>query len=270
MSQTYLIACDLDGTLLTKDKRISERNKKVLQTLSQLGHHVVIATGRPFHNSFVYYEELQLQTPMINFNGGYVHHPRDDSFPKKIKQIPRKLVEQLIHSAYYHSIRNIQAESINHSFVEAEKGHFSTLSSAMSYQRTFGPILQNLNDNPHVLVFYAQQTKQLDNYLQTIQSRFAQQVKVHRWGPPWNAAEVNPPFIDKATGIKHIAEYYGIPRQNIITFGDAVNDIEMIQYAGHGVAMGNAIDELKELANDVTASHEQDGIAIYLERFFQL
>jgi HAD superfamily hydrolase (TIGR01484 family) len=77
MTQPYLIALDLDGTLLKDDKTISEHTKSILQQGIEHGHHVVISTGRPFRGSEQYYKELGLTTPIINFNGAYIHHPVD-------------------------------------------------------------------------------------------------------------------------------------------------------------------------------------------------
>ena len=76
MTEKHLIALDLDGTLLRNDKTISSRTKETLLTLKQQGHHVMIATGRPFRSSVQYYQELGLQTPIVNFNGAFVHHPQ--------------------------------------------------------------------------------------------------------------------------------------------------------------------------------------------------
>jgi Cof subfamily protein (haloacid dehalogenase superfamily) len=96
------------------------------------------------------------------------------------------------------------------------------------------------------------------------------EVTVHRWGPPYHALEVIPRSINKAKGLQYVTEYYQIPSEKVIAFGDQTNDFEMIEFAGHGIAMGNALEELKQVANDVTSTNEEDGIALYLEKFFQL
>lgn len=71
----HLIALDLDGTLLTNEKTISPTTKRVLEKAKQEGHIVMIATGRPYRSSAMYYSELDLSTPIVNFNGALVHHP---------------------------------------------------------------------------------------------------------------------------------------------------------------------------------------------------
>src|SRR5690606_22758784 len=80
MRDKHLIELDLDGTLLKEDNTISETNKIVLNKLLELGHNVMIATGRPYRSSRKYYDELGLKTPIVNFNGAFIHHPHDRSF----------------------------------------------------------------------------------------------------------------------------------------------------------------------------------------------
>lgn len=75
MAERHLIALDLDGTLLKDDKTISPKTKTVLNKAREMGHVVMIATGRPFRSSELYYRELGLDTPIVNFNGAFIHHP---------------------------------------------------------------------------------------------------------------------------------------------------------------------------------------------------
>ena len=76
--------------------------------------------------------------------------------------------------------------------------------------------------------------------------------------------------MNKAIGLQKIASHYNIPQDRIIAFGDEDNDLEMLQYAGHGVAMGNATDEVKNVANKKTKTNEEDGIAYYLKEVLSL
>lgn len=80
MNEKHLIVLDLDGTLLTDNKTISPRTKQTLLKLKENGHDVMIATGRPFRSSELYYRELGLTTPIVNFNGAFVHHPLQTSW----------------------------------------------------------------------------------------------------------------------------------------------------------------------------------------------
>lgn len=95
-------------------------------------------------------------------------------------------------------------------------------------------------------------------------------IEHRRWADPFHVIEIVKLGINKAIGLQKVSDYYQIPQRNIIAFGDEDNDFEMIEYAGKGVAMGNAIEELKTLAKDVTLSNEEDGIAVYLNEVLNL
>ena len=80
MAEKHLIVLDLDGTLLKDDKTISNKTKNVIFKAKEAGHEVMIATGRPYRSSEMYYRELDLNSPIVNFNGAFVHHPKDQHF----------------------------------------------------------------------------------------------------------------------------------------------------------------------------------------------
>lgn len=76
--------------------------------------------------------------------------------------------------------------------------------------------------------------------------------------------------MNKAVSMQKISDYYGVPRERIIAFGDEDNDLEMLEFAGCGVAMGNGIDAVKQIANRTTATNEEDGVARFLKEYFSL
>ncbi|GAA0433185.1 hypothetical protein GCM10008983_07300 [Lentibacillus halophilus] len=86
-------------------------------------------------------------------------------------------------------------------------------------------------------------------------------------GGPWNIIEIVKKGMNKAIGLEKIAFYYHIPNERIIAFGDEDNDQEMLEFAGIGVAMGNAIDDLKAIADHVTDTNEHNGISSFLENY---
>lgn len=93
----------------------------------------------------------------------------------------------------------------------------------------------------------------------------------HRnWAAPWHVIEIVKHGLNKAVGVKKVADYYGIPKSRIIAFGDEDNDLEMLDYAGKGVAMANGINDVKTIANDVTLTNEEDGVAVYLKEYFNI
>lgn len=114
----HLIAVDLDGTLLTDDKTISERNKRTLQKAIEDGHIVVIATGRPHRASIDYYYELGLNTPMVNFNGALIHHPTDDKWDVLHNPMPIRTAQKIISACYDLTVHNIVAEVMDNVYLD--------------------------------------------------------------------------------------------------------------------------------------------------------
>src|SRR5699024_6596600 len=98
-------------------------------------------------------------------------------------------------------------------------------------------------------------------------STYANVIEHRQWGVPWHMIEIIKSGNHKAAGLQKVADYYHIPKERIIAFGDGDNDLEMIEYAGYGIAMNNAIPELKAIANDITDTNEENGVATYLQQF---
>ena len=85
---------------------------------------------------------------------------------------------------------------------------------------------------------------------------------------PRGLLEISPAGVTKAVGLAEVAERLGIAAADVVAFGDMPNDLEMLRWAGHGVAMGNAHPMLRDVADEVTASNAEDGLALVLERWF--
>jgi len=113
-----------------------------------------------------------------------------------------------------------------------------------------------------------------ESHVQTLRNHLTEyhaELIEHRvWAAPWNIIEIVKKGMNKAVGLKKVAQHYNIPKERIIAFGDEDNDMEMIDFAGVGVAMGNAIEPLKNIATHVTKTNEEDGIAEFLEEYLQL
>lgn len=268
----HLIALDLDGTLLSNNQTVSEDTKDILQQAINEGHIVVIATGRPHRNSRQYYDFLQLDTPMINFNGAFIHHPYNNSWERTLHNpFPKSTALHIIDACYDFNVQNILAEVQDNVFLDRPDEQLMNIfgSPTINKQSPFsiGNIRKQLTDDPTSILIYprAGQVEELTNHL----SNYHATMIAHRtWDSPWHMIEVIKKGIHKAVGIKRVADYYQIPQERIIAFGDEDNDLEMIDYAGVGVAMGNAIDELKQIANHVTLTNEEDGVRIFLEEYF--
>lgn len=269
MAEKHLIALDLDGTLLKDDKTISQKTKTVLQKVKEAGHKVMISTGRPYRSSVMYYKELGLDTPIVNFNGAFIHHPLDSSWGTFHSPMDLHVAKDIVDAVHTYSFHNIVAEVVDDVYIHYDDPKLVEIFGMGDTQITTGDLRKLLAKSPTSMFIHTD-----EKYVKTIRSHLsnvhAEMVSHRNWNAPWHVVEIIKFGQNKAVGVKKVADYYGIPKERIIAFGDEDNDIEMLDYAGQGVAMKNAIEPLKSVAKDVTLSNEEDGIAVYLQEYLNL
>ncbi|MGM0921871.1 MAG: Cof-type HAD-IIB family hydrolase [Bacillota bacterium] len=263
-TKPYLIALDLDGTLLKDDKTISPYSKEIIKKAKEAGHIVCISTGRPYRASSMYYEELELDTPIVNFNGAFVHHPKDDQWGSFHTTLSLEVVKQIVEVCEKHNVNNILAEVMDHVYFHYHDEKLLDIFTMNTSDITVGDLRKNLGDDVTSILIHASE-EEVDNIRSYLSDVHAELVDHRRWAAPWHVIEIIKHGMNKAVGLKKIADSYNIPAERIIAFGDEDNDLEMLKYAGQGVAMGNAIPELKKVADRETKTNEEDGIAIYLK-----
>lgn len=263
MTERHLIALDLDGTLLKDDKTISLKTKEILRKARNEGHIVMIATGRPYRSSEQYYHELELDTPIVNFNGAFMHHPRNPGFGMFHEPLDIKVAKDIVEACRSFHFHNIIAEVIDDVYFHYHDEKLLDIFSMGNPNVTTGDLQKFLKDSPTSMLIHTEedQLKVIRDHLSAVHA----EVIDHRsWAAPWHVVEIIKVGLSKAVGLKKAADYFGIPKQRIIAFGDEDNDLEMLEYAGYGVAMGNAIDKAKNIANEVTLTNEEDGVGVFL------
>ncbi|GIN62929.1 5-amino-6-(5-phospho-D-ribitylamino)uracil phosphatase YitU [Robertmurraya siralis] len=269
MAEKHLIALDLDGTLLTDDKTLSEATKKVIKKAKEDGHVVMIATGRPYRSSEQYYHELHLNTPIVNFNGAFVHHPLAKNWGAYHTPLDIQVAKEVVDICYHYQFHNIVAEVIDEVYFHYHDEKLLDVFSMGNPSITTGDLREFLTDSPTSMLIHTE-----EEHLKTIRSHLsdihAELIDHRSWAAPWHVIEIVRHGQNKAVGIQKVSDYMNIPKERIIAFGDEDNDLEMIEYAGRGIAMGNAIDQLKNIANDTTLTNEQDGVAVYLNELLNL
>ena len=267
--EKHLIAVDLDGTLLTDDKKISKRNIQTLRKAMEQGHEVVIATGRPYRASIMYYEEIGLTSPIVNFNGAFVHFPGNDNWGVYHEPLDLETVKEIMKVSEKYQIHNILAEVMDDVYFHFHDEKLLDIFSFGNPKMETGDLREILKKDPTCILIHASEdeVEKIRHYLSEVH---AEVIDHRRWAAPWHIIEIVRTGMNKSVGLERIAKHYNIPQENIIAFGDEDNDFEMIEYAGTGVAMGNAINSLKERANEITLTNEEDGIAVFLEKYLNL
>jgi Cof subfamily protein (haloacid dehalogenase superfamily) len=263
-----LIAIDMDGTLLLPDHTISPAVKQAIASARERGVNVVLTTGRPYAGVERYLKELDMNQPhdyCITYNGALVQKASDGSTVAQtalsyddyryLEQLSREVgshFHALDRNTLYTANRDISRYTVHESFVatiplvfcEAEK---------MDPDTTFLKVM--MIDEPEIL----------DKAIARIPAEVREKYTVLKSAPYF--LEILDKRVTKGTGVKALADSLNIKPEEVMTIGDQENDIAMLEYAGVGVAMGNAIDSVKKVADYVTKTNLEDGVAYAIKKF---
>ncbi|XIF20238.1 MAG: HAD family phosphatase [Acetilactobacillus jinshanensis] len=252
-----LIILDLDGTTLNSESKITPPTRKIVHEAAKQGNIVSIITGRPYRIAKPFYQQLGLKTPIICFNGGLGLIP-GQNWPGTYQiTFDRKIVHEIF----------IRQRELGINLMAAEdKLARETLNYFPSHLKSDQILTRdNLNFDPVCLAVQVQPfcLSLVTKYLKT---HYKGIVKPAVWGGDLNVIEIAADNVTKVTGIKRLAQYYGIARKDIIAFGDQDNDYDSLKFVGHGVAMQNGLPDVKSVADDVTQyDNDHDGMARYLK-----
>lgn len=266
-----LIALDLDGTTLNDQSEISTRTQQTIQRLRKDGHIVSIVTGRPYRNSYYYYKQLELDTPIVNFNGAWLHNPSKKSWDHGYhKKLSKDLALSMLSLKNNPEVQLIAAESQTSIYIEGKYVPYPDFfPEGIHMSKQLRPEI--LLEDPTSVGVFTTTRKYQPEIEQKIIDTYKDSVEVRMWGGDTPCLEVVAAGVQKAMGLERIAKHYHFSREDILAFGDQENDFEMIQYAGHGVVMSNGSERLKKISNDITrTSNHQDGLADYLEDYFKI
>lgn len=261
-----LIAVDLDGTLLTSTNTISKKSKETIEKVLDFGHKVVIITGRDFYGSIKVARELFNRHEgglVASSNGALVFDLAKDK-PVINHTIPREIVKEMI--AYGKSL-GLDYLIYHDNKILAEKDDAYDLDFLSKKNKLEVEIIKDLANkldfDLNKLLFSAK-----PSLIEKVKSDFEEKFK-----GKVNPIHSMPQFLDcmpagihKGRSLLEIADFYGIDHKDTLAFGDEINDETMIELAGTGIAMANASDYVKNLADDICPTNDDDGIALYLEK----
>lgn len=264
-----IIALDLDGTTLNKQSLITERTKEVLHLAQEAGHSIILATGRPYPMSRMFYSQLGLKDPMLNLNGAIVHLPEKPWNLEKHFTLSRDIVFDLI----------AEKETLGFNFIAAENKETFYIDDLNYYQAAFFSdqaskenllTPKTLYQDPASIMIGATE-ESVHSLINTLKMRYGNLVEVRTWGGNSPMIEVTQKGVHKAHSLEYLGAKLSFKPKDVIAFGDEKNDVEMISWAGHGVAMENGTLAVKEAANDMTTfSNDANGVAEYLVDYLQL
>ncbi|MDR0832367.1 MAG: Cof-type HAD-IIB family hydrolase [Bacillales bacterium] len=259
---------DLDGTILIDSKTLHPETKEYLIELKDKGYNVVIATGRPLRASKKFYDELNLNTPIINYNGASVSWPNSQkegfyTFVKKdfIIDLEKR----------FPLILNILCESEEKLYEYFEDDLLRKFYWQDNCDTRLGKMEKILDTNPYICIVQVKDVKYkslIKDYIINNSDYF-----IRFWeGEHNDYGEIFPKNIDKFYGVKVVSKLLGInPSEQALAIGDAGNDISMIKGCKIGVAMKNSEIELLKVAKYVTKeTNINGGVKEFLNQFLKV
>jgi hypothetical protein len=256
-----LVAVDLDGTLLTSDRRVTTRTRAALAALGRANVHVVITTGRPPRSARHIARELGLQHPFICYNGAAVFDPALGTV-----RVRHHLPEAPAREALVRLRRDRPGMMAG---LETEGGwylddalhalRFSEARLGTEEPDGVGPVERFLDRRPIKLF-----ARHPDLDAVALGEPLAD-LPLYRTWSSHRLLELLHPEVNKQAALAELAAERGITREQVAAFGDQRNDIEMLAWAGTGVAMANACPEARAAADQVTDGNDEEGVARVLE-----
>lgn len=248
-----LIVLDLDGTTLRNDKTVSENTINTLLDVRDRGNTILFATARPPRDAYKYVPEPLRNNPIICYNGAAVvsSNNLDVIYEKQIAKNDVIKILDICENFGYNQL-SIEVNDTLYSnfdttpFFGNAKNEIKDLRQ-MEYKSVYKVIIcSEKSIDEKILKLFPQTVKGVITDKKTL-------------------CQIMNAESSKWIAINSLVDKMGIKKENIIAFGDDVNDLEMIKNAGIGVAMGNAEEQLKVIANYITDSNVNDGVAKFLK-----
>lgn len=268
MADYQLLVLDLDGTLTNSKKEISPRNLQTLLRLQQHGVRLVLASGRPTYGIAPLADLLRLQEYggfVLSYNGGEIIRWSDGQLMYK-NLLPDEVIPLLHQTARRYGLpiltyegRDILTELPDDEYVQRE---------AFLNKMNVRPVVDFVQETPRplpkcLIVGHPDTLVRAESKLSLmLQGR----ISVYRSEPYF--LELVPQGIDKARSLSVLLDELGLTARQMVCMGDGYNDLSMIELAGLGIAMGNAQPPVRQAADHVTLSNDEDGVAVAVERFF--
>lgn len=259
-----LIVCDMDGTLLTSNHKISDYTANIIKKIEDKGVKFIIATGRPYLDAKHYRDSLKLKSFLITSNGARVHDEENTSIISE--NIPKELVEKLLsYNAGKNFHRNIYIG--DKWIIEYEIEGLIEFHHESGY--TFE--IDNLDKykNQEVAkVFFIGENKDIENLENNMKKEFEKDLSIAISSP--FCLEFMKKNVNKGETLKKVLKILNIKPEEVIAFGDSMNDYEMLSFVGKPFIMGNANPRLKEaLPNvEVIGNNNEDVIGKKLKEIF--
>jgi Cof subfamily protein (haloacid dehalogenase superfamily) len=264
-----LLVVDIDGTIAGNSNDIREPVKQAIAAVRSRGVKVAVATGRMYRSALRFHRALDSTLPLICYQGAWIQDPATD---KLLRHLPlsKQTAWQLLDYFEEPDLRSLL--SIN--FYINDRLYVPEITDATKvYAARSGieinaiDLRQDLPGDPTKVLALCQSPEVLDGLLGSMRQRYTP-AELYLTRSVATFFEATHPLANKGEAVRYLAEeILGLQPENVMAIGDNFNDVEMISYAGVGVAMGNAPEGVKAFANWIAPDVEEDGAAAAIEQF---
>ena len=267
MTDKKVLVLDIDGTLTNSKKEITENTRNAIWNVMAAGHKVVLASGRPTPGMKRYEKELELAERggyLLSFNGARIVDCESGDILYQ-RTLPKSAISKLYHFAKEHGagIITYLGDTVISAFEPDEYVVYEAKINDLPIrvEKDF-PYFVDFEVNKCLMTAPPEKAAEMEKLLQ---EKYGETLSIYRSEPYF--VEIMPQNVDKASSLDKVLPILGVSRENSICCGDGFNDLSMIKYAGLGVAMGNAQEAVKEAADYITATNDEDGLVEVIERF---
>jgi len=259
--QISLLLADVDGTLVTREKVLTERAQAAIRGLSERGIQFAITSGRPPRGMAMLFDKLALRTPISGFNGGMI--VQQDMSIIEAHTLPQDVAQTAVELLIGHGV-DVWVYAGNEWYVrDAKAPHVDreswTVKFAPQVIKTFDAVLQGAVK----IVGVTDDHALMETCERDAQRSFGNRTTTACSQPYY--LDITHPEANKGAVVKYLSKTLGIPESEIATIGDQPNDVLMFQRSGFSIAMGNASDEVKAKATVTTTDSENEGFARAVE-----
>lgn len=266
----YLIALDLDGTLLNDKKEISFLTKKYLRKLNKRGVYIILCSGRPPRTIKKYYQELKLKTPVVAYNGTLIYNPNSN-----INYIEHKFDKYLLFKIYDNLkpyIDSFLAEDESNIYYDQEDKFLLSFFKKDGLKEMIGNIRDVINQDTYTFIMKLNKkgNENKDEITKIVEGT-TNNYRIRFW---WDSdyCELHIKDINKATSLTKLADNMNIKHENVFVFGDADNDIELLNSFKNSFLMKNGHIYIKEIipVKITSKDNNHNGIPHELKKIFSL
>lgn len=269
-----LIAIDLDGTLLHSDRTLSEENRLAIQEAKKAGVKVVLCTGRPLRSMKHLLDEADLlgdEDVAITYNGGLIQKTKSEEIVKQITFNREESLDIYKLGQYL----NMPINFIDLDYVYEPvypvgvESHYISTNRNVPKENALKFIDVDIDALPDPFtinkIVICRPSEEIDAVIPNIPAEYYEKYNIYKSQP--FILEILPQHVDKGYSMRILGELFGLEKDQIMGIGDQENDLSLVENSGFGVAMGNAIDRVKEVADYITKTNDENGVAHVINKF---